>query len=451
MTNQSLQFMNQLLPNLPEAVEIEKLILGVLLDDPEAAAAILTLERDDFYLEQHKRILDAGRWCDDNGQEISLLSVSQRLTDTRHLESVGGLTYLSGISTVPKVVDLETYLGTLRIKSTLRRAAIMHAKYAEECCMPGAGPEVLASAEAALRELGTRTRIRPGSRGLEAFLDAEYGGSYAQFLAPEKGVSVPTPWENLNKLLTGGGFMPGQLVVIGALPGLGKSAAAAMIARFAGEQGVIVFSLEMSEREIWLRMIASHAKVPLKPLSEGVTFEDEDARHRIAAAGSALSKMALRIDDWSGSTVQAIVAEVKRVKPMPKLVIVDYLQLLYPLRKRSNRVEEIGEISRALKLAASELKLPFVVLSQLNRETARNKREPELHDLRESGSIEQDANTVMFLHASQDELREAIAHRRANEIELIIRKQRNGATGKVKLVFTPSTMRIVEGIEEGEI
>jgi replicative DNA helicase len=444
MTEQTLRTLNQLLPNLPEAVETEKLVLGVLLDDPDATSAILALERDDLYLEQHKRILDAARWCADNGQEVSLTSVSQRLSDMRHLESVGGLSYLSGLVIVPKVLDLESYLGHLRLKSTLRRAAIAHAKFAEECCMPGAGAEVLASAEVFMRDLGSRARTRPGPRGFEELLDAEYGGSFAKFLEAPKRAAVPTPWKSLNKLLTGGGFMPGQLVVIGALPGLGKSAAAAMIARFAASQGVIIFSLEMDARDIWLRMIASHAEVPLQPLSEGVKFEDEAARRRIAAAGSELSKFPLRIDDWSGSNVAAIIAAVKRVKEV-KLVIVDYLQLLKPLHKVSNRVEAVGELSRGLKLAANELKLPFVVLSQLNRETAKNDRPPELYDLRESGSIEQDANTVMFLHANQKELRAAIDNHRPNEIDLIVRKQRNGRTGTVKLVFTPSTMRIVEG------
>jgi replicative DNA helicase len=426
---------------LPEAIETEKLVLGVLLTDAEATSAILALQRDDLYLEQHKRILDAARWCYDNGQEVTLYSVHQRLADQRHAESVGGLAYLSGLVIVSKILDIESYLGILRNKSTLRRAAIAAHELAERMCLPGAGTEDIRAAEALLRDLGSRTEKRLGLRGLGELIE-EYGGIEA-FLAPPKDEVVPTPWKKLNKLLTGGGFMPGQLVVIGARTGLGKSAVAAMIARYAQDEGVAVFSLEMTAREIWLRMISSASEVPLKALIEGTVY-DPAKRRDVQRVISELVETKIKVDDAASSTVSAIVAAIKRAKGI-KLVIVDYMQILNPVgSKGQHRVEQVGELSRGLKLAANELKLPFIVLSQLNRESAKDDRPPQLHDLRESGSIEQDANTVMFLHASQKEVSEAIEYNRPSGLELIIRKQRNGTTGKIKLAFSAATMQIWE-------
>jgi replicative DNA helicase len=428
------------LPNLPEAIETEKLVLGVLLNDPDATQAILALTRDEFYIEQHKRIFEAARWCFDNGRDITCHTVYQRLADQRYDASVGGLTYLTSLI-VPHIIGLKSHIDTLVQKSRLRRLAIGLHEFSEECCMPDAGPETIRKAEAFLRvyaELGGQDL---GLIGLAEAVKA--AGGMTQFLAPVKGAAVPTPWTGLNNLLSGGGFLPGQLIVIGARPGLGKSALAAVIARTAKDVGVAFFSLEMSAREIWFRMIASEAGISLKSLVEGTILEGTADRKKISAIASEFSESPLMVDDCSGTNVAAIVAAVKRTKGV-RLVIVDYMQILRSRHTRQSRVEEVGEISRSLKIAATELQVPIVVLSQLNRESTKDDRPPELHDLRESGSIEMDANTVMFLHANRKELREAIDNRLPNELDLIIRKQRNGPVGTVKLMFDPAKMRIWE-------
>lgn len=432
--------MKQSLPNLPEAIETEKLVLGVLLGEPDAASTILTLDSQDFFIEQHKRIFEAARWLNENGQDITCNTVYQRLADTRHAESVGGLSYLIGLD-APHIYGLESYLGTLRIKSTLRRAAIAAHELSERCCMPGAELNDIRSAEMFLREIASRADRNVASlTGLSDLID-EHGG-LDNFMRPDRSGAVPLPWNAMNSVLTGGGFLPGQLIILGARPGLGKSALAALIALGARDLGVAVFSLEMGANEIWFRMIASKANMPLKAITEG-SLDDWTLRQGVHAAATELSEKPVYVDDTTGANVPAVVAAIRK-RAGVRLVIIDYLQLLSPLRKRQSRAEEVSEISRALKLAARELRVPFLVLSQLSRSSAKDNRPPELQDLRESGSIEQDADIVMLLHAGPKELKEAIAAKRPNSLDLIIAKQRNGATGTVRMMFNPGNMQMWE-------
>lgn len=430
----------QSIPNLPEAIETEKLVLAVLLNEADAVAAILTLERDEFFIEQHKRIFDAARWCSDNGQEITPMSVYQHLKDNGHHDSVGGITYLTGLS-VPHIYGLETYLGTLRVKASLRRGIIAAHELANRLAMPGAGVEELHSADVLFREAASRAeRKAPNLMNLGKYV--EKSGGIVPFYRPDRSHAIPSPWSYFNSMLSGGGFLPGQLVVLGARPSLGKSATAALIALGAKDRGVAVFSLEMGSRENWFRMIASHANLPLKVVTEG-DLENPDIRLRLNRVASELADTPLYLDDTTGANVPAIVAAVRRCGGI-RLVVIDYLQLLSPLRKRQTRAEEVSEISRALKIAARDLQVPFLVLSQLNRTPAKDARAPELQDLRESGSIEQDADIVLLLHADPKEVKAAIEARRANALDLIVAKQRSGATGTVRMMFNPANMQIWE-------
>jgi replicative DNA helicase len=430
----------QSIPNLPEAIETEKVVLAVLLNEQEAAGAILTLETQDFYIIQHQRIFDAARWCFDHGQEITPMSVYQHLEDNDHHKSVGGLAYLTGLS-VPHIYGLETYLGTLRLKSSLRRGIISCHELAGRLAMPGAEAEDIRSAEMVFREVASRAE-RNAPTLLNLGEEVEKTGGLEKFLRPDRSNMVPTPWPYLNSLLTGGGFLPGQMIVLGARPSLGKSATASLIALGARMRGVAVFSLEMGSRENWLRIIASHANLPLKVVAEG-NLDDHGLRQRLHKTTSALADNPLYLDDTTGANVPAIIAAVRKRGGI-RLLVVDYLQLLSPLRKRGSRAEDVGEISRALKLAARELKVPVFVLSQLNRETAKNERPPELHDLRDSGAIEQDADVVMFLHADPKEVKAARDDKRPSMLELNVAKQRNGTTGIVRMKFNPANMQIWE-------
>jgi replicative DNA helicase len=417
------------------------MVLGVLLSAPDATSAILTLEPHDFYLNQHRQIFNAARWCEESGQEITVMTVYQRLKDAGHLESVGGITYLSGISGIPHIYGLESYLGTLRLKAALRRAALAFHEQSELMCMPGAGIEELRAADAALREISAKAEQNPPSL-LNLGESMNKHGGMTPFMRPDRRQAIPSPWTRFNEMLSGGGFLPGQLVILGARPSLGKSACAALMALDARDRGVAVFSLEMGAREIWFRMIASQAGLPLRVVTEG-DISGDDISRRLHAATTELSEKPLYVDDTTGANVPAIVAAVRK-RPGIQMVILDYLQLVSPLRKRQNRAEEVSELSRSLKIAARDLQVPFLVLSQLNRMPAKDGRAPELQDLRESGSIEQDADIVLFLHAEPKEVKAAIQEKRASLLDLIVAKQRNGATGTVGMKFNPANMKIWE-------
>lgn len=428
-------------PNLPDAPDVERLVLGALLTDPSAPEPILALQDHDFSLDAHRRILNAARWLYDHGQQIDRITVAERLREQRQLDSVGGLAYIVDLDTgLPQIYGLESYLGTLRLKSTLRRAAKEAFSLAERLCLPGADVDEIRAAEAFLRDVasyadGPKVTLRSLAEAMER------AGGIDAFVKPSYGSAVPSPWARLNAMLTGGGFRAGQLIVIGARPGMGKSALAALVAREAAEStGVAVFSLEMADREIWLRMLASLTAESVRRIERG---EVKD----LVLVCNWLANKALYIDDSTGANVPAIVQAAKRRGGIG-LIVIDYLQLLAPVRRTQNRNEAVSEISRALKLAARELRVPVIVLSQLNREMAKETREPELHDLRDSGSIEQDADIVMFLHTDPKEREAAFRDRRPSELSLLVKKQRNGRVGKVKLLFSPWNMQMIE-VQDG--
>jgi replicative DNA helicase len=436
------------IPNVPEATDIEALVLGAMLTDDDAIESVLGLTADDFYIIQHRQIWLAAKWLHEHGQEVDRITVGRRLTEAGHLESVGGYAYLAGLDhQTPKLYGLATYLGTLRTVSTLRRAAIGAHSLSERLCLPGAGLEAIREAEAFLRDLAANAEAKPQSLrtlseliesvGLDNFVNG--GGT---------GPGIPTPWAGLNSMLTGGGFRPGQLIVIGGRPGIGKSAASAAIALMAAPHRPAIFNLEMSDGEVWHRIIASDCGLPLRAISEGRL--DRAQRAQVLESIERLGDSIL-IDDSTGAKISTCVSAIKRRKGPPiGMVVLDYLQLFSGEKKTENRATEVAMITRAAKIAAKQLKVPFVVLAQLNRRPAEDDKEPQLHHLRESGAVEQDADMVLFLHAKQREIEEAIALRKPCDIDLILAKQRNGALGRIKLRFFAGKMQMLE-VDNGGI
>lgn len=435
---------------LPQAVETERVVLGALQSDIEAQDAILgAVDPDDFSTEAHRLIVSAAMDLRDSGEHLDRVTLARKLIDKRQLEAVGGMTYLADLDAdLPKIYGLDSYLKTLREKSILRKAAIACSGMVERLCAPGAGITEVREAEEFLRALSAHADNKLSLLSMAEFLDSRM--SVEQFLNPERDSNrvVETPWAGLNGMLSGGGLKPGQLVILAARPGIGKSACASSLALYAGHQGhgVGFFSLEMSTEEVFQRMVACEAQISLSALQKG-NLSEIQARQAQGAMVD-IAERHIRVDDTSGATIPAIIGTIRRhnaklQRPI-SLAIVDYLQLLGTTRKRSNRNEEVSALTRDLKLAARELRIPFVVLAQLNRDVERQEREPELHDLRESGSIEQDADTVMFLHINPREKREAWEQRRPARVKLLVRKQRNGPIGARELEFDGKYMRLTE-------
>lgn len=429
---------------LPADVFVEQLLLGVMLLQAEDAAMIAAaVEPDDFSLAKHRLIFSACQRMLERGEVLDRVTLAEELRRAGQLEAVDGLGYLISLDdNLPQVYSLDGYIRQLRRKSTLRRACIRAQELIAECCHPAADVEAVSRAEEFLRALTTRTETR-SLQGLEAYL--ERSGGLDALLDRPRERPVPTPWEPLTDMLLGG-FRPGELILLAARPSLGKSTAAAQIgvhAALAG-CGVALFSFEMSAPQIWRRMIAHRAGVPLGALNRGrLSLID---RHAAATAATEIAEAPLWIDDQTSCTVSALVSAVRRQRAMgpgPGLVVIDYLQLMQTTRRRESRVAEVTEISRQLKVAARELRLPMLVLSQLSRDSDRDQgRRPELTDLRDSGSLEQDADTVMFLWQERREREAAIAERRPGAMELIVRKQRDGPVGYVRLKFDPSAMTL---------
>lgn len=440
---------------LPQAVELERLVLGALETDAEAQDAILAaLEPDDFAREDHRRIFLAAGGVRESGEVLDRVTLAQKLKADGKLESVGGLAYLADLDNdLPRLYALDSYLRQIREKAILRRAVLSCSSLMERLCAPGAGLEEVRDAEEIMRTLAAKGETAISLRTMAEFFESN---SMADFLDPSRarvGV-VPTPFEGLNSMLAGGGFRPGQLVILAARPGIGKSACASAFALEAAQAdcGVAFFSLEMSMEEVWQRMVASLAQIPLSALIKGNLSDVQ--RHAAMCAMTTIAELPLRVDDTTGASVPAIIGAVRkhnaRIQRPIGLVVVDYLQLLSSTRKKQNRTEEVSGITRDLKLACRALKVPMLVLSQLNRDMEKQDREPELPDLRESGSIEQDADLVMFLHQTPKDRRESIEERRPGNVKLLIRKQRNGPLGRRDLLFHAKYMRLEEVGGNGE-
>lgn len=429
---------------LPADPDTERLVLGAMLVSPEDTPAILgTLEADDFSLQKHRLILTAAASLLDRGESIDRVTLAEELRRRGHLEAVDGLSYLVSLDdNLPRVFGLDGYVRLLKRKATLRKAIVRAQELISECCHPSADVDAVARAEEFLRALTAKQEQR-SLVGLEGYLDRT--GGLDALLNRQAKRTIPTPWQPLTDMLLGG-FRPGELILLAARPSLGKSTAAAQIgvhAALAGH-GVALFSFEMHAGQIWRRIVAHRAKVSLSNVNRGTLSMIE--RHEAYTAVADIAEAPIWIDDQTSCTVSALVSAVRKqlsIGPAPELVVVDYLQLMQTTRRRDSRVAEVTEISRQLKVAARDLRLPMLVLSQLSRDSDKdNGRRPELTDLRDSGSLEQDADTVMFLWQERKERESAIAERRPGSMELIVRKQRDGPVGWIKLVFDPRIMTL---------
>ncbi|HEY6343626.1 MAG TPA: replicative DNA helicase [Bryobacteraceae bacterium] len=441
--NQSDLLFQKGLPSNPEA---ERYVLAtVMLGHQPLENITAVLAPEDFSLEKHRKIFAAMMQLETEGMRVDRVTVAQELQNRGQLESVDGMTYLAYLTQdMPEIVNLDAYVSIIRDKATLRRAILAHHKAIQEClAATDPTPDILARAEATLAGLAAETRQASFRSPVDVVNRA---GGIEAFLRPDKRRGIETPWSLLNRMLTGGGFTPGQMVVIGARPSIGKTALACQIADHAATHGtgVAFFTLEMPDDAILMRMAAARAQVDGLKVTQGRATEYEiDMLNEAFADLMDQSACKLWVDDTTGCTVPAMRAALRRLtaRHLVGLVVIDYLQLVEVSGgSERRRYEQVSEISRGVKRLAREFNIPVLVLAQLNRESEKDARPPRLSDLRDSGSIEQDGDLILLPHRkdSKGYYSDVIG------VDLIIAKQRNGPLGRVPLDFYRRFAKFVE-------
>lgn len=425
---------------LPADHDSERFVLGaILMDDVLYIQVAGMLEADDFSLEKHRRIFLRMGELYERGERIDRVTLANELMKHNQLESVDGITYLVSLDEgLPTLANLDSYVGIVKDKSVLRRIIFTSRNLIDRCIIGAEEPgQILASAEENLLRLG-ETRAADALVDPKRILD-EFDGGINAFLDPSKRIKgLSTGFLKLDEMT--GGLHEGELVILAARPSMGKTALALNIAQHVAmfpekKQTVAVFSLEMSRESLLTRMICAGARVDQQKFRAGYLNQDE--RRRLARTAGELVQAPLFIDDTSGANLMDIHAKLRRLRNEHglSLVVVDYLQLMSGRGRYENRNQEISTLSRGLKLLAKELRVPMLVLSQLSRapETRPGDHRPQLSDLRESGSIEQDADLVAFIF--REEVYKPDREDLRGLAELLLAKQRNGPTGRVNMVF----------------
>ena len=423
---------------LPANVDVERLVLGtVLLDESAFVSVAAALTAADFSLEKHRRIFRRMWDLHERDQRIDRVTVANELMRCKELESCGGLSYLVSLDdSLPHIPNLDAYVQIVKDKAALRQMVFASQHLMHRCLIGEEGPdEILQGAEEALLRLG-EARASQGLCSPRQIID-EYPGGFNAFLDPSQRVpGLSTGFTRFDEKT--GGLHAGELCILAARPSMGKTALALNVAQHVAEKlkrPVAIFSLEMSKESLLTRLLCAAARVNSQKFRAGYLSAEE--RRRLQVAASSLVEAPLCIDDTAGIHLLDMHAKLRSrlSKHGLALVIVDYLQLMTARGRFENRNQEVTCLSRGLKLLAKELKVPVLALSQLSRapEIRPGDHRPQLSDLRESGSIEQDADLVAFLYREevykpQDES----LHGRA---ELILAKQRNGPVGKIELVF----------------
>ncbi|GHV25871.1 replicative DNA helicase [Clostridia bacterium] len=421
----------------PHSIDAERSVLGAMLLDREAAiVALEVLKPHSFYSPAHREIFSGLQQINATGQPIDLVTADAELARRGTLEGVGGIEYLAAIAQyVPTTANAKAYINIVDEKYILRsliEAADKISAHSYDESSPV--PDILTSAERSIYDVAMRTA---GSSTLVHIRDI-LPGTYEriEMLDKLKGQidGVPSGFTELDKLTTG--FHPGELIIMGARPSMGKTSVLMNMVEYAALQGkktCAVFSLEMPREQIAMRLLCSEARVDMQQVRAGKLSDDDWSR--LSMALSPIAASSLYVDDTPGLTPSQLRSRCRRLKLEHglDLIGVDYLQLMGADQRSESRQVEVSAISRALKGISQELRTPLIACAQLSRaNAARQDKRPFLSDLRDSGSIEQDADIVMFLHREsyydpETELK--------NQAELIISKQRNGALGTVNLAW----------------
>lgn len=422
----------------PQSLDSERALLGSLLLKPDAIHDVAdTIAPDSFYAEKHKLIFDAMQDLAGKGEPIDLLSLGEKLSAKGHLERVGGKGYLAELATAAPSPGNISHYAELVSRKHLMRSLINAAYEINESCYDEARDthEVLDTAEKSVMAVGNASATHKFVAIRDKAVDTM---ERIEMMSKRDGGirGTPTGYPDLDNLLSG--LHPSDLIILAARPSVGKTSFALDIARNAAvrhDVPVGIFSLEMSSEQIIDRMLAAESYVNSWKIRTGqVHAEDDFAKIRDALEN--LSKAPIYIDDKPGNNILSMRAVARRLKRERGigLIIVDYLQLMAPTNTRNSdsMVQQVTEISRSLKSLARELEVPVLALSQLSRAVEQRGGKPRLSDLRDSGSIEQDADVVMFIHREDKINKESD---RPNIAEILVEKHRNGPTGRVELYF----------------
>jgi len=424
----------------PQNIEAEKSLLGAIMIDADAIVRIAdSVSVDDFYEERHQRIFEAIRKLYDRHRPVDVLTLSNQLREDGFLEVVGGATYLTELTNyVPTAAHVEHY-GEIVAEKALRRKLIKASQDIVSIGYDEAKPvkEVIEEAEIELFQVSQK-HVKQDLESIESILSSSFERLDELHKEGGKVRGIPTGFKDLDNIVAG--WQKSDLVILAARPSMGKSVLALNFAHKVAtksEMPVLIFSLEMSKEQLVDRMLAMESGVDAWNIRTGnLTDSDWD---KISEAMGTLSEAPIYIDDTPGITVSDMRTKARREQHQRQLglIIVDYLQLMSGGARfsgDSNRVQEISEISRGLKAIARELQVPVIALSQLSRSVeSRSPQIPQLADLRESGSIEQDADMVMFIY--RDEYYNPENTDKPNVADILIRKHRNGPTGNVELFF----------------
>jgi replicative DNA helicase len=431
---------------MPANIDAEKTILGaILLDNTAHAEAAEKLKSDDFSLDSHRRIFQRMSELMDAQRAVDIVTLANELSRSKEIEAVGGVAYLASLTEgLPRRPVIEEYIRIVKDKSLLRKLmGICSMAIARAADQSENAIDVLGLAEAELMKV-TEEGINDGFQSLDQIVQHSFGTIDNLYKQSREVTGLATDFTAFDRLTSG--LQKGELIIIAARPSMGKTALAINIAQNAAinhQKIVAVFSLEMSKESLLRRMLASQAWVDQQLIQKG--FLGKEAHAKLQTALGELVESHMFIDDTAGISLAEMRAKARRLKHKQNgldLVVVDYLQLMSATvpssgkKNYENRTQEVSAISRGLKALAKELDVPVVALSQLSRASERrgDDKRPLLSDLRESGSIEQDADVVAFIHREAYYNRsEELSDADRAKAEIIVAKQRNGPTDTIFL------------------
>ena len=433
---------------LPANVDAEKTILGaILLDNAAHSEAAEKLESDDFSLDSHRRIFLRMSELMDAQHAVDIVTLANELARYKEVDAVGGVAYLASLTEgLPRRPVIEEYIRIVKDKSLLRKLmAICSMAIARAANQGESALDVLGAAESQLMEV-TEKGLTHGFQSLHQIVEHSFGSIDNLYKQSREVTGLATSFTEFDRMTSG--LQKGELIIIAARPSMGKTALAINIAQNAAIKSgakVAVFSLEMSKESLLRRMLATQAWVDQRKLQTG--FLGREDHDKLEKALGLLVESQLFIDDTAAISLAEMRAKARRLKQNAgglDLIVVDYLQLMSATvpssgrKNYENRTQEVSAISRGLKALAKELHVPVMALSQLSRASERRgeDKRPLLSDLRESGSIEQDADVVAFIHREAYYKRdEEMSETDKARSEIIVAKQRNGPTGTVYLSF----------------
>lgn len=435
----------------PHNINAEKSVIGAMMLSPFAvASAVESLRDNDFYLLAHQKIFDAMFTLNARTKNIDIVTVSDELDMLGVLENVGGYTYLADLSEfVPVISNISEYISIVKNDSLLRQLINISGDITDDCFNDERATfDIIAGAEKSIFDL-SQSEDKKKLVHVKESANKVIDNVQFRYDNPNAITGIRTGFSTLDTLLTG--LHGGELVLIAARPGMGKSAFALNIAQQAAyldKAKTAIFTLEMPCEQLVERLISSIGDLPLTKIKTGALNESD--WDKLSDAADELGDCDIYIDDTSGINIPEIFSKCRRLKAEFGLdiVVIDYLQLLSSYGRKESRLQEISEMTRMLKVMSMDLDVPIMLISQLSRapELRQNHR-PILSDLRESGSIEQDADVVIFLYRDDyytEKNNEVESGKITNEAEIIVSKHRSGPTGVVKLTWHGETVRFID-------